>query len=121
MTTTDEWCPHCGNPPPCPRPECALEAKAEALYPGLGNRAMARKLASGEAVDLALAGVVVAGSDERPTLVQLAAFFPSLDYCYAPTESWVWSIGRELHTGRVLAAFDARFYGNTDFECLWLR
>jgi hypothetical protein len=116
-----EWCTYCGNPPPCLRAECTLESKADALYPGLGNRAMARKLASGDAVDLAVAGVVIAGSDERPTLFQLPVYFPNLDYCHAPTEAWVWSIGRELRSGRVLAAFDGRFYQSPEFECLWLR
>lgn len=42
------------------------------------------------------------------------------DYCHLPTARWVWSIGL-LPSGRILAAFDARFYQRDGVRCLWLR
>ncbi len=43
------------------------------------------------------------------------------DYCVGSTEQWIWSIGRRLSDGAIFAALDARFYGNPEFHCLWLR
>lgn len=118
----DEWCRWCGRTAPCRRRECVLSEKADAMYPELLNRAMARELASGKAIDLADAGLLVEGTDEHPIVFQLPVFLGlGIDYCHSPTELWVWSIGRELSTGRVLAAFDTRFCDCEHFECLWLR
>lgn len=43
------------------------------------------------------------------------------DYCNAKTEQWIWSIGKRLSDGVVLAAHDTRFYLNSIYKCLWLR
>lgn len=43
------------------------------------------------------------------------------DYCDVKTERWIWSIGRRLKDGVILAALDGRFYQNEEYECLWLR
>lgn len=119
----DEFCAYCAGYTPCRRASCVLEAKAEAMYPQLRNRAMARALASGKCIDLDEAGILVEGTNERPILYQLPVFLGlGVDYCHVPTESWVWSIGREVKSpGRVLVAFDGRFYSSAMYECLWLR
>lgn len=44
-----------------------------------------------------------------------------MDFCDAPKEAWIWSIGKHKKTGQVLASTDAVFYQNPEYECLWLR
>lgn len=45
----------------------------------------------------------------------------SIDYCDATYERWVWSIGRRLSDGVILASLAPDLYANKNFECLWLR
>lgn len=90
------------------------------------NQAMARKLATGEALDVehpdlrAPIGIVEYG----PAFVgvyRLQRFVDDVDYCVARTEEWIWSIGKRLEDGAIFASTDTRFYQNPAFECLWLR
>lgn len=87
------------------------------------NQAMKRKLEKGEARDvesmLELAAPE-AGDLYRGTF-RLDRFVEDCDYCVRSTEQWIWSIGRRLSDGAIFAALDARFYGNPEFRCLWLR
>lgn len=48
-------------------------------------------------------------------------FQEDIDYCDAKREAWIWSIGKDLKTGEVVAATSAKFYMNPAYECLWLR
>jgi hypothetical protein len=89
----------------------------KAQWKNLANRAMARKLSSGEAVDVSAHRTQV-GTYELPA--DLA--FEDLDLCDAKRELWIWSVGRERTTARrTFAATDGRFYQNADYDCLWLR
>lgn len=103
----------------------ALEAKAHTLFPRMKNRAMARKLASGEAVDVrslmrsAEWQAHVDGSNAM--LYHLERYIDGVDYCDAQDERWIWSIGLCLLDGKVIASTDTRFYKNAEFDCLWLR
>lgn len=91
-------------------------------YSGLNNKAMARKLVSGEALDvLALGAEVDVEGEGYAGLYKLRTFVDGKDYCDSLREAWIWSIGRSLATGEIFAATDTRYYGNPDFECLWLR
>lgn len=45
----------------------------------------------------------------------------NLNYCDATYERWIWSIGRRLSDGAILASLAPDLYGNKDFECLWMR
>lgn len=104
-----------------------LEAKAAKLYPKLINRAMARKLASGEAINVELIGTLV----EHIGLGDLGLvgtwylgekwLWEGYDLCVGKGEAWVWSVGKRKTDGKIFAALDERFYGRDDFECLWLR
>jgi hypothetical protein len=104
-----------------------LVARAREQYPTMRNRAMARKLTSGEALDVRtmLIGVVrpqMAGPIETGDYeYELSRYQDGKDYCDAALERWIWSIGKSLEDGRILAATDTRFYQHDDFECLWLR
>lgn len=80
------------------------------------NLAMERKLEKGEAVDVTKAGERIA-----PGVWRLREFVDNVDYCDAEREEWIWSIGRNLATGDIVAATDTRFYLNDEWECLWLR
>lgn len=51
----------------------------------------------------------------------LPDYADDVDYCDAKTEEWIWSIGRDLKTGQILASTSPKFYQNTGYECLWLR
>jgi hypothetical protein len=78
---------------------------------------MAERIRSGEAVN-----VRDIGCEIEPGLFKLTNFDDvSLDYCDADNEAWIWSIGENRKTKEILAATDARFYENPEYECLWLR
>lgn len=80
------------------------------------NKAMERKLADGEAIDVLMVGY----RTEDPQVFRLRSFSEGIDYCASDTEQWIWSIGR-LADGAILAATDPRLYGQEGVECLWLR
>ncbi|MGH7165480.1 MAG: hypothetical protein ACREIS_08165, partial [Nitrospiraceae bacterium] len=70
------------------------------------NKAMERKLADGEALDV----LAVGERTEDPQVFRLRTFAEDIDYCVSDTEQWIWSIGR-LADGAFVAATDPRFYG----------
>lgn len=83
----------------------------------LSNKAMARKLSQGEAIDIS--------AYRAPTGIYAlpeGVVEPGMDYCDAKLEAWIWSIGRELTSARrIFASTDGRFYQNATYQCLWLR
>ncbi len=79
------------------------------------NLRMREKIANGEAIDLSK-------NQQTPEgYYILDDFEDGSDYCNLETESWIWSIGRHLVTGQILAAHNTVFYQNPDYECLFLR
>jgi hypothetical protein len=78
------------------------------------NNAMRQKLTAHEAID-------VSDFPKKEGVYVLPHFTEGKDYCDAQTEQWIWSIGRNLKDGTILASTDSRFYQNPEFECLWLR
>jgi hypothetical protein len=80
------------------------------------NQAMLRKLEKNEAAD-----VRTVGEELAPGVFRLQAFTEGIDYCDAEKEDWIWSIGKDLRDGTILASTDARFFRNPDFDCLFLR
>jgi hypothetical protein len=78
------------------------------------NLAMQRKVADGEARDI--------GACERVgPYYLLATFMEDVDYCDLKAGVWIWSIGRRLSDGVILASPRNDLYQNGEFECLWLR
>jgi hypothetical protein len=107
-----------------------LDAEARRLLPNMRNRAMARKLLAGEALDVRREGAPAqcpldlargATAPAGDTVFALRRFVDDVDYCDALLENWIWSIGREETTGRIFASTDARYYQADGFECLFLR
>jgi hypothetical protein len=88
--------------------------KKFAQYPDMANRAMARKLMTGRAID-------VSGCERYGGAYILPSFIEGVDYCDRKTEEWIWSIGRRKSDGVILASKRDEFYQNDNFECLWLR
>ncbi len=89
---------------------------------GLRNLRMAEKLSDGEAEDISQCertpeGHYILTGD----LAQEAERMEGTDFCDAKAEQWVWSIGRNLKTGQILASTDAVFYQNPEYYCLFLR
>lgn len=78
------------------------------------NQAMKRKLDKHEAVD-------VGPFPREGDYYRLDAFADDIDYCDATLEAWIWSIGRRLRDGMILASLQNDLYQNPEFECLWLR
>jgi hypothetical protein len=89
-------------------PECPLCAT-------MANKAMARKLRAGEAIDLAKNQETATGD------YLLNTFVEGKDYCDSRKEFWIWSIGRHIESGFILASTTTKFYQNPKFECLFLR
>jgi hypothetical protein len=84
---------------------------------------MQRKLEKGDALDVESMIALAApepGDLYRGTF-RLDRFVDGVDYCVGSTEQWIWSIGRRLTDGAIFAALDTRFFGNPEFQCLWLR
>lgn len=82
------------------------------------NRRIAAMITNGEAIDL----TPYRQPDGTYLLPQpLPKEMLDRDFCAADTEQWIWSIGRNLRSGEIRAAHDARYYQNPDYECLWLR
>lgn len=88
------------------------------------NLAMARKLETGECLDVEKMLDPKHFDETGPAfdnVYRLDRFVDDVDYCVASTEQWIWSVGRRLSDGAIFAATDGRFYQNPAFECLWLR
>ena len=79
------------------------------------NQAMRRKLDKAEAVDVSKCERDGSGN------YILESFTEGVDYCDAAIEVWIWSIGKHIETGKILASPDGRFYKNPAYTCLWLR
>lgn len=79
------------------------------------NQRMKEKLERGECIDVSKCRRT-AESDYI-----LEEFIPDADYCNAETEAWIWSIGKDLWTGKIYASHSNKFYLNDKYECLWLR
>jgi hypothetical protein len=80
------------------------------------NLSMQRKLDRGEAIDVAKMEQTADGFYVLPSGV-----VEGMDYCDSEKEHWVWSIGRNLETGQVVASLTNELYLNNKFECVWLR
>lgn len=81
------------------------------------NLRMKAGLESGDCLDVAEIGTY----DTKTDTYVIDTFDEDLDYAEKRTERWIWSIGKRASDGSILAAFDARFYQNPGFTCLWLR
>jgi hypothetical protein len=92
------------------------EQRLATLAASMANQAMANKLIKGKALD-----VRTVGHEVEPGVYQLRGYVDDVDYCDAEKEQWIWSIGKRLSDGVILASTDARFYENPDYKCLWLR
>lgn len=85
------------------------------------NKAMEEKLNSGSAVDLSGLQRTPSGDYILPAAWWGEAELLGRDFCDAKTEEWMWSIGRDLESGDILASTSTKFYQNPEYECLWLR
>ena len=81
----------------------------------MDNKAMERKIKSGEAIDISQCEEIDKG------LYLLAEFKEGVDYCDAKKEAWVWSMGRRLSDGQIHASLGNGLYQNAEYECLFLR
>ena len=91
--------------------------ESKSHYDKMKNKSMQRKLQSGAAIDLSRYRNPKTDTYELPEGV----FQKDKDYCDANEESWIFSIGKNQINGKIVAARDARFYGNSHWDCLWLR
>jgi len=81
------------------------------------NKSMEEMLKTGEALDLSKYPKNQEGDAILPPTLNIEG----MELCYADTERWVWSVGRNPKTGEVLASTSSKFYEDPSFECLWLR
>lgn len=79
------------------------------------NRRMQEKLEAGEAMDVSACPRTAEGD------YILESFPSNMDFCDALTEGWIWSVGRHLKTGQILASTTSKFYLNPEYDCLFLR
>lgn len=105
-----------------PKPADVSEAKQEkplGRLERMSNKAMARKLAAGECLDLS----PLARTDDGDYIVpeSWVGIIEDRDLCNANDETWIWSVGRRRADGVVLASHSSKLYQNPSYECLWLR
>ena len=82
----------------------------------MDNLQMQRMLVSGQALDVLREGRMI-----QPGLYQLSRFVDNKDYCDSKNEWWIWSVGKNVFDNRIMASTDTRFYGDPNWECLFLR
>lgn len=80
------------------------------------NLRMCEKLNLGECLN-----VREIGHEISQGFFELDRYEDGVDYCDALTEQWVWSIGRRVEDGVIVASLDTSLYMNPQFVCLWLR
>ena len=80
------------------------------------NHAMKRKIESGTCIDVSK--FTREGDDY---IIPKGVYNSDTDWCNAETEQWIWSIGRRVSDGVVIASHSTKFYQNPDFVCLFLR
>lgn len=80
------------------------------------NKSMEHALRAGQALS-----VLVEGRKIDDGLYELRRFVDGKDYCDPQREWWIWSVGRHVFDGRIMAATDVRFYQDPNWECLFLR
>jgi len=101
------------------------------------NKAMERKLASGEAIDLKDCkripflsggitekdGGIFEGNTKNPLYIIERDWnlIADLDFCDSLIENWIWSIGKRKSDALIVASTTADLYQNDEYECLWLR
>jgi hypothetical protein len=76
---------------------------------------MAEQIAIGRCLDVELFG------RRHPThdgVWELLHYQPGMAYRVGSTETWISSIGRERHTGKIYASVDERFWLDEAFESL---
>ena len=61
------------------------------------------------------------GFEIKSGVFRLQNFVDGAEYKDVLNNRYIWSIGRNLHDGRVEAAIDTRYYGDPNWECLFLR
>lgn len=88
---------------------------------GMLNLCMREKLERGECVDVSGCERVTVPRAGECYVIPPDVYQDGVDYCDADAERWIFSIGRETATGRILASTSAALYGNDAFTCLWLR
>jgi len=84
-------------------------------YANMANRAMARKLINGSAIDVATC------KRDGPHHYVLTNYVDGKDYCDSHAEAWVWSIGRRLKDLKIIASLESDLYQHPNYQCLWLR
>ena len=51
---------------------------------------------------------IVSDNGKRSTILQ-------------PVDRLIWSVGKRIKDGAIFASTDARYYGDPEFKCIWLR
>ena len=80
------------------------------------NKRMGEMLRDGEAIDVS-SYETRNGDNELPETIDL----DNKDLCNALTEQWIWSVGKRLSDGVIIASHSSKLYQNPEFECIWLR
>lgn len=62
-----------------------------------------------------------AGHQIAEGVFRLKRYIDGPDYVDTLNSRRIGSIGRNVHDGRIEAAVDARYYGNPNWECLFMR
>lgn len=84
-------------------------------YQGIKNTWMKNHLLYGDIIDVRQVGV-----ETEPGVFKLNSFIPGIQYVDPEEEKFIFSIGKDKESGEIFAAYDTRFYGDDDYETLYL-
>lgn len=84
---------------------------------GVRQSKMQEEVRDGSCIDVSAIGTKV-----KDGLYRLNSFDREADIRYCDTESadWIRSIGKHKQTGEIFASTTGEFFGNPDYDCLWL-
>lgn len=94
------------------------------------NKAMERKLAKGDCLDVRKVGRLLSSEEVEAEglgdfgtsrVFELRGFVEDVDYADPEAEDWIRSIARRESDDRIFASTSPDFYQRPGFECLWLR
>lgn len=80
------------------------------------NDGMHGAVARGETIDVRREGREISEG-----IFRLPRFVDGKDYCDLARQRYIWSIGKNVFDGRIEASMDSRYYGDPNWECLFLR
>lgn len=81
-----------------------------------GRKAMRTGMRNGTSIDVNQIGIEI-----EPGMFRLTQFIPNADYVDAKSKKFIYWIGKDKASGEIFASVGRGYYGDSDYETLWMR